>query len=127
MPGSVHCARNSQDRRADHEVRRRQLSARIARSLPRRGLTHTVERMPPDPLAHPEEAIRRLYAYVAYRIGPGPDAKEDVVSDTVERALRHRASCKPSAGTPIAWMIGIARPNSARRHRAAPRTHATSV
>ncbi len=60
-----------------------------------------------DPLEQPEEAIRRLYAYVAYRIGHGPDA-EDVVSETIERALRYRDSYKPAAGTPIAWMIGIA-------------------
>lgn len=60
-----------------------------------------------DPLEQPEEAIRRLYAYVAYRIGPGPDA-EDVVSSTVERALRYRDSYEPSAGSPMGWMIGIA-------------------
>lgn len=60
-----------------------------------------------DPLEQPEEAIRRLYAYVAYRIGAGPDA-EDVVSDTVERALRYRDSYEPSAGSAIGWMIGIA-------------------
>ena len=61
-----------------------------------------------DPLDNPEEAIRRVYAYVAYRIGHGPDA-EDIVSDTVERALRYRESYKPSLGEPISWLIGIAR------------------
>lgn len=61
-----------------------------------------------DPLANPEEAIRTIYAYVAYRIGHGPDA-EDVVSETIERALRYRDSYKPSLGEPIAWLIGIAR------------------
>ena len=75
--------------------------------LPHRRSAHTVERMAQDPLEQPEEAIRRLYAYVAYRIGSGPDA-EDVVSDTVERALRYRDSYEPSAGSPIGWMIGIA-------------------
>lgn len=40
--------------------------------------------MAPDPLDHPEEAIRRLYACVAYRIGAGPDT-EDVVSETSGR------------------------------------------
>ena len=63
--------------------------------------------MPPDPLAQPEEAIRRLYGYVAYRIGPGPDA-EDVVSTTIERALEYRASYDPRRGTPAAWLAGIA-------------------
>ena len=61
----------------------------------------------PDPLRQPEEAIRRLYAYAAYRLGPGADA-EDVVSETIERTLRYRDSYDESAGSPIAWMIGIA-------------------
>lgn len=60
-----------------------------------------------DPLARPEEAFRRLYSYVAYRIGPGPDA-EDVVSATVERALRYRESFDEQKGTPTSWLIGIA-------------------
>jgi len=42
-----------------------------------------------DPLANPEPLIRRVYAYVAYRIGDGPDA-EDVTSATFELiALRY--------------------------------------
>ena len=60
-----------------------------------------------DPLRRPEEAIERLYAYAAYRLGPGADA-EDIVSETIERALRYRDSYDPSSGSPIAWMIGIA-------------------
>lgn len=60
-----------------------------------------------DPLARPEEAFRRLYSYVAYRIGPGPDA-EDVVSATVERALRYRDSFDEEKGTATSWLIGIA-------------------
>ena len=44
-----------------------------------------------DPLRQPEEAIRRLYAYAAYRLGDCPDA-EDIVSETIERALRYRDS-----------------------------------
>lgn len=63
--------------------------------------------MASDPLAHPEEAIRRLYAYVSYRIGPGPDA-EDVVSTTIERALHYRSTYDPRRGTPTAWLTGIA-------------------
>ena len=61
-----------------------------------------------DPLAHPEDLIRRVYAYVAYRIGDGPDA-EDVTSETFERALRYRDSYDRKKGEPGAWLIGIAR------------------
>jgi RNA polymerase sigma factor (sigma-70 family) len=61
-----------------------------------------------DPLAHPEPLLQQLYAYVAFRIGDGPDA-EDVTSETLERALRYRASYDPRKGKPIAWLIGIAR------------------
>lgn len=61
-----------------------------------------------DPLANPEPLIRRVYAYVAYRIGDGPDA-EDVTSEVFERALRYRDSYDASKGEPAAWLIGIAR------------------
>lgn len=61
-----------------------------------------------DPLADPEELIRRVYAYVAYRIGDGPDA-EDVTSETFERALRYRERYDRSKGEPVAWVLGIAR------------------
>ena len=61
-----------------------------------------------DPLRNPEPLIRRVYAYVAYRIGDGADA-EDVTSDTFERALRYRKSYEPSRGEPISWLLGIAR------------------
>jgi RNA polymerase sigma-70 factor (ECF subfamily) len=64
--------------------------------------------MPRDPLAHPERLIRAVYAYVAYRVGPGPDA-EDITSEVFERALRYRASYDPKRGEPMAWLIGIAR------------------
>jgi RNA polymerase sigma factor (sigma-70 family) len=67
----------------------------------------TVELMAADPLAHPEESIRRLYGYVSYRIGPGPDA-EDVVSETIERALKYRSSYDSRRGTAAAWLTGIA-------------------
>ncbi len=60
-----------------------------------------------DPLEQPREAIAAVYAYVAYRIGPGPDA-EDVVSEVIERALRYRASYDSKKGPPIAWLTGIA-------------------
>ena len=61
-----------------------------------------------DPLANPEPLIRRVYAYVAYRIGDGPDA-EDVTSATFERALRYRDSFDPRRGDAASWLIGIAR------------------
>lgn len=61
-----------------------------------------------DPLAHPEPLIRRVYAYVAYRIGDGPDA-EDITSDTFERALRYRSTYSRAKGEPLSWLIGIAR------------------
>lgn len=60
-----------------------------------------------DPLAHPEPLIRRVYAYVAYRLGDGPDA-EDITSETFERALRYRGSYDTAKGEPAAWLIGIA-------------------
>ncbi len=61
-----------------------------------------------DPLAHPEPLIRRVYAYVAYRLGDGQDA-EDVTSETFARALRYRNSYDRSKGEPISWLLGIAR------------------
>jgi RNA polymerase sigma-70 factor, ECF subfamily len=61
-----------------------------------------------DPLADPAPLLRHVYSYVAYRIGPGPDA-EDVTSETYARALRARDSYDPSRGAPVAWLIGIAR------------------
>ena len=61
-----------------------------------------------DPLADPAPLIRRVYAYVAYRIGDGAEA-EDVTSETFERALRYRQSYDPRRGEPVAWLIGIAR------------------
>ena len=63
---------------------------------------------PRDPLGNPEALIRRVYAYVAYRIGDGPEA-EDITSETFERALRYRRSFDPGKGEPVAWLLGIAR------------------
>jgi RNA polymerase sigma-70 factor (ECF subfamily) len=70
-----------------------------------------------DPLAQPEQLIKRLYAYVAYAIGDGPDA-EDVTSEAFERALRYRNSYDPSKGSPATWLVGIARRCIADRPRA---------
>lgn len=61
-----------------------------------------------DPLRDPEPLIRRVYSYVAYRLGDGPDA-EDVTSSALERALRYRSSYDPKKGKPLSWLIGIAR------------------
>jgi len=61
-----------------------------------------------DPLANPQPLIDRVYAYVAYRIGDGPNA-EDVTGETFERALRYRSSFDPRRGNATAWLIGIAR------------------
>jgi RNA polymerase sigma-70 factor (ECF subfamily) len=61
-----------------------------------------------DPLANPGPLIRRVYSYVAYRIGDGPDA-EDVTSEVFERAVRYRASYDSARGDAAAWLIGIAR------------------
>ena len=61
-----------------------------------------------DPLANIEPLIRRVYAYVAYRVGDGPDA-EDLTSETFERALRYRKSYDPRKGEPVAWLLGIAK------------------
>ena len=61
-----------------------------------------------DPLANPAPLIRRVYSYVAYRMGDGPDA-EDVTSEVFERALRYRASYDDSRGRPVPWLLGIAR------------------
>lgn len=61
-----------------------------------------------DPLRNPEALIERVYSYVAYRIGGGADA-EDVTSETFERAVRYRASYDPDHGTPLGWVLGIAR------------------
>jgi RNA polymerase sigma factor (sigma-70 family) len=61
-----------------------------------------------DPLARLEKMIPAVYAYVAYRLGEGPDA-DDATSDTIERALRYRDTYDPSKGEPIGWLIGIAR------------------
>lgn len=61
-----------------------------------------------DPLADPTPLIKRVYAYVAYRLGNGPEA-EDVTSEVFERALRYRDSYDGRRGQPAAWLVGIAR------------------
>ena len=71
--------------------------------------------MPRDPLADPKPLVRRVYAYVAYRIGDGFDA-QDVTSETFARAVRYRSTFDPEQGEPIAWLLGIARRCIANAH-----------
>lgn len=61
-----------------------------------------------DPLTDAAPLVRRVYAYVAYRIGDGPDA-EDVTSDVFERALRYRSTFDGRRGDVLPWLLGIAR------------------
>ena len=61
-----------------------------------------------DPFADPAPLIRRVYAYVAYRMGEGADA-EDVTSETFERAIRYRRSYEAKKGELLPWLFGIAR------------------
>jgi RNA polymerase sigma factor (sigma-70 family) len=67
-----------------------------------------VSRRHADPLAGTERLIARVHAYVAHRLGDGPEA-EDVTSEVFENALRYRKTYDPSKGEPIAWLLGIAR------------------
>lgn len=57
---------------------------------------------------------RQLHRYCASRIGSS--AAEDVVAETFLLAHQHRHRYDPAAGTPAAWLFGIAT-NLLRRHR----------
>jgi RNA polymerase sigma factor (sigma-70 family) len=61
-----------------------------------------------DPLRDSEPLIRRVYAYVSYRVGAGHDA-DDITGEVFARAVRYRASYDSSKGDPVAWVLGIAR------------------
>jgi RNA polymerase sigma factor (sigma-70 family) len=61
-----------------------------------------------DPLENPHPLIERVYSYVAYRVGDGVHA-EDITSEVFERALRYRKRYDARRGSPISWLIGIAR------------------
>jgi RNA polymerase sigma-70 factor, ECF subfamily len=74
-----------------------------------------------DPFADPQPLIRRVYAYVAYRIGDGPDA-EDVTSATIERGLQYRDRFDARKGDGAAWVIGIARRQISEHFSAQPLT-----
>lgn len=60
-----------------------------------------------DPLVDAEKLVPRVYGYVAYRIGHGPEA-EDVTSEAFVRAVRYRDSYDPRKGSAISWLTGIA-------------------
>jgi RNA polymerase sigma factor (sigma-70 family) len=77
----------------------------------------------PDPLADAETLIRDVYAYVSYRVPNSSDAQE-ITSAVFERAVRYRNSYDPRKGTPIAWLIGIARAEIVDGHQRRP-SHAT--
>ena len=62
----------------------------------------------PDPLADVESLVRDVYAYVAYRV-PNRAEAEEITSVVFERAVRYRKTYNARKGSPIAWMIGIAR------------------
>lgn len=72
-----------------------------------------------DPLAQPEQLIRQVYSYVAYRIGAGAEA-EDVTGETFERAVRYRRSFDARKGAPLVWLLGIARNVVAGCHGVVP-------
>jgi RNA polymerase sigma-70 factor (ECF subfamily) len=78
-----------------------------------------------DPLANPQPLIERVYSYVAYRVGDGVHA-EDITSDVFERALRYRKRYDERRGSPISWLIGIAR-NAIVDHVTADRSHSAEV
>jgi len=61
-----------------------------------------------DPLENPQPLIERVYSYVAYRVGDGVHA-EDITAEFFERALRYRKRYDDRRGSPISWLIGIAR------------------
>jgi RNA polymerase sigma-70 factor, ECF subfamily len=63
---------------------------------------------PSEPFVDPERLIRRVYAYVAYRIGDGPDA-EDITAEAMARALRYQHSYDQTKGDATGWVIAIAR------------------
>jgi RNA polymerase sigma factor (sigma-70 family) len=71
-----------------------------------------------DPLRDSPALIRRVYSYVAYRIGDGQNA-EDVTGDVFERALRYRDTFDPARGSPAGWVLGIAR-RAVAEHLARP-------
>jgi RNA polymerase sigma-70 factor (ECF subfamily) len=68
-----------------------------------------------DPLADATPLIRRVYSFVAFQVGHGA-AAEDITSDVFERAVRYRDSYDPAKGSPVTWLLGIARRSIAGAH-----------
>lgn len=60
-----------------------------------------------DPFADLEPLVQRVYAYVAYRLGPGPDA-ESLTARTFDMGFRHRAAFDPARDEPVPFLIEIA-------------------
>ena len=81
--------------------------APAARGFPPGPRSEGVGMLRRDPLANPEPLIRRVYQYVSYRVGDGPDA-EDITGEVFVRAMQYRQSYDSSRGDPAAWLIGIA-------------------
>jgi len=63
-----------------------------------------------------EEAIRPLYRFCFYRVGQDPHLCEDVVQETLTRAIRelHKYDPSRSKGNIFSWLTGLAR-NEVRR------------
>jgi DNA-directed RNA polymerase specialized sigma24 family protein len=75
-------------------------------------------------LRDPDPLIRRVYSYVAYRVGDGPDA-EDITTDAFERAFRDRDQFDPRRDDYGAWLIGLARNCVDEQGQAPPRRDET--
>ena len=61
-----------------------------------------------DPFANVELLTKRVYAYVAYRIGPGAEA-EDVTSATLRTRASLSGELRSEEGRRASWLLGIAR------------------
>jgi RNA polymerase sigma-70 factor (ECF subfamily) len=55
-----------------------------------------------------ETCLDPVFRFLAHLVGDRHLA-EDLTADTFERALRAWASYDPERGTPVAWLVGIAR------------------
>jgi RNA polymerase sigma-70 factor (ECF subfamily) len=58
--------------------------------------------------------LRRVYNYLRYRVGDGPEA-EDLTAATFEKAWRHRRRYRRDVAAFSTWLLAIAR-NVARDH-----------
>ncbi len=63
-----------------------------------------------DPLANPEPLIRRVYAYVAYFVGDGPDAEERLnppPGSFLHSRSAERPKCTPDAATAVLPLLPL--------------------